>query len=266
MVFWVKPLWLRVLYALSVPVFYVIVTLTDSRTTYVSVIATFAAIAAMCACTYVRGSSAKRAWIAIAASAAVILLLFVARKGVFSLYKWFTNKGSTGNARKIEVFETGLNGRFDIWLVSLKVMVQDIRTFLLGVSRAGSEPFLTEMNNGSYIFYSHNQFIEMGLCYGLPGFIAFTAWMVLIARDSLRLQFPADARVTPGAKIIPAIVLAMTLNNLMEAMLLYYGFFSGSVFIFFCGMTVGKAEGIRMYPAKQIWDSVFHSGKNMPCA
>ena len=250
MVFWVKPLWLRVLYALSVPVFYVIVTLTNSRATYISVIAAFAAIAAVCACTYVRGSSAKRAWIAIAASVLVILLLFAAREGVFLLYKWFSHKGS--QARKMEIFETGLSGRFDIWLASLKVMVQDVRTFLLGVSCAGSGPFLAEACNEPDVFYSHNQFIEMGLCYGLPGFIAFTAWMVLIARDSLRLQFPGNARVTPGGKIIPAIVLAMTLNNLAEAMLLYYGFFSGSIFILFCGMTVGKAEGIRMSPVKQV--------------
>ena len=254
MLIWAKPVWLRILYALSAIVFYINVTLTNSRATYVSVMMAFAAIAAVSAYTYVRGSKRIRLFISIASFAAVVFLMSVMRDGTFSFYKWCIRKEGSNKEKKMEIFADGFNGRFDIWLRSLKIMVQDMRTFFIGVSHAGSQVFL-----GAETFYSHNQFIEMGLCYGIFGFIAFTAWMALIARDSIRLQIPKNGTVTLGAKIIPALVLAMTLNNLAEAMLLYYGFFSGSVFVFFCGMTAGKAEGLRMRPVKQVWNSVFHN-------
>lgn len=262
MLIWAKPVWLRILYALSAIVFYINVTLTNSRAPYMSIMAAFAAIATVCAYTCVRGSNAKRALAAVISAVIVVLILSAARDGTYSFYKWCVGKGGEGTdeIRKIDVVEDeSMADRYHMWGLSLKVMVQDTRTFLLGVSHAGSRPFLTQANDGMDTFYSHNQFIEMGLCYGIFGFIAFTAWMVLIARDSIRLQIPKNGTVTLGAKIIPALVLAMTLNNLAEAMLLYYGFFSGSVFVFFCGMTAGKAEGLRMRPVKQVWNSVFHN-------
>lgn len=268
MAFWVKQLWLRILYGASILIFYVILTLTNSRTCYVSVMAALMAISAACVCVYVRGSAAKRALLSIAAAISLALILLAVRECVFSLYNVFIQKtnvetgaGSaavTSAARDIEIDRGGMIARFKYWRLSLKVMVQDVRTFFLGVSHSGSKPFLTDANNGSYIFYSHNQFIEMGLCFGVPGLAAFTAWMVLIARDSFRIQFPWNAQTTICAKIVPALVLAMVLNNLAEAMLMYYTFFSGSVFILFCGMTVGEAEGIRMRPIKQIWKEIVH--------
>lgn len=260
MVFWVKPLILRIAYAASVPVYYAILTLTNSRTSYIAVMIPLMAIATACACAYVRGSASKRALIAVASAVAVAVLMLAAREGVFSLYKALAQTSSKSKgARSYSISDSnGLNGRTKLWGLALNTLVQDVRTFFFGVSHIGSQVFLTSARGGKTIANSHNQFIEMALCFGVTGFTAFIVWLVLIARDSLRLQMPMGVLTTIGKRIVPAVVLAMVINNLMEARLLYSMYFSGCVFTFFCGMTVGEAEGIRMRPIKQIWKEIVH--------
>ena len=243
MIFWVRHPALKAVYILSAIVHYFVLVLSNSRTSLLSAMLGFMAIAAVV--TYqmkktgtLRARLLLSATVAIAAGAAFYFL----RRPAYTLYYSISHANKALSAYNLKDMggTTTFSGRTKIWALSLKAMVSTPQRFLTGVTPPGVPALIKHLSDGKYNMYTHNQFLEMGVALGVPGLCLYLGWFGLLVRNCLRLIFRKKTEY--AAWLIPAVLLMLAVNNTMEATLLFYQFLSGHIFLFLAGWVQGKAE------------------------
>lgn len=155
--------------------------------------------------------------------------------GVIALYDGITHLSAqlglslADAARDSDV--TNTNGRIPIWMASVKAMFLSFESFMIGVTPARVEAILGYLQNKeNYMLYTHNQFLQMGVAFGIPGLVFFCIWLLQTAKQCWKTAFKGRYW------LIACMILMLVLSGLMESYLVAYFYFCGSVFFLVCGM------------------------------
>lgn len=155
--------------------------------------------------------------------------------GVIALYDGITHLSEylglslSDAARDSDV--TNTNGRIPIWKASLKAMVLSFESFMIGVTPARVEAILGYIQNKEeYVLYTHNQFLQMGVAFGVPGLAFFCIWLFKTAKQCWKIAFEGKYWM------ITCMILMLVMSGLMESYLVAYLYFCGSLFFLACGM------------------------------
>ena len=222
--------------------------LTQSRTCILACIGALALTALMLVEANGRPWKAlTRHLLGLAAAAVTAVALYLFQKVVFSLLHacWAANGIETADAsgvRSVGV-DANVTGRFLLWKAALQAMVTGKRYFLFGSSPNGVISRITSfylLARGGY--YTHNQFLEIGVAYGVPALLVYIVYCVLTARSCLRILFAGRDRVTPAERFVPLAVLMIVVANLMEAFLLAQMTITGVVFFLLGGWCMDRAR------------------------
>ena len=132
------------------------------------------------------------------------------------------------------------NGRTEIWRHCLSLLFADARRALFGYTPSGIRPAIRAASSGAFNTYSHNQFLEIALGFGLPALLLFLAWLLVLFTLSLRLLLRGSVRDA----VLPVLLLALVIANLTEAYLVYYHYLPGAAFFLVSGFAAEKARRI----------------------
>lgn len=239
---------LKIAYALALLVHLAALVLSNSRTSFVASVIFFSAVVfSMIYNAPWNITFRKRLLIGVTAAAITMVLLFGFRELVFSIHENVTHlkallKGTSevsSSARDMTSMRT-MNIRFRIWESSLKAMTANEYRALFGVTPVSVVSAITEASGGEFTnYYTHNQFLEIGLSLGFPGMILFILFVILLAKNSYRISIKHNEGLQ--AWIAVSIVVTLLVANLTEATLMFYRFLSSYPFFFFSGWICGTA-------------------------
>ena len=129
-----------------------------------------------------------------------------------------------------------------VWTAAIRLMVSSPGIFFFGL------PFdqipMALDGTGGYA-HAHNMILQMGLVTGVPGMIAFLAFLVMMAVRSIKVGIGKKTAEYPGIYVIPIAVLAMVIANMFEPFLLFYFSIMGCVFFLFCGLIIAIDRGVE---------------------
>ena len=240
-----EKIWVKAAYGVLTAVHYIALTLTNSRASFLAVLAAFAAMTGIAV--YLRlksGKEIRKILIAAAAGLAAAAVYYFLRPYVFKLLPTAGGPGS-GGAQGRTLFAkdfSTFNDRTKLWKWSIQGLTSSARAFIFGFTPKSVPTMIAQMSNGQYPnSYSHNQFVEVAASIGVPGLIVFLAWFIIILIDTWKLFFIRKER--SSLLYIPVIALAMMLANMMEAHLLYYDHIVGYAFFLLCGILHGYVNG-----------------------
>ena len=174
-------------------------------------------------------------------------VIFFLKYGIMALFDAVTHLserlGSNGDGiRDINLLNT--SGRIPIWKASVKAMILSTESFMVGVTPARVEGILGYVQNKeNYSLYTHNQFLQMGVAFGVPGLAVYCGWLLKTAKQCWKVAFHGRYWM------LACMVLMLVVSNLMESYLVAYFYFCGSVFFLVCGMV--KAEAAELSLSKQ---------------
>ena len=180
------------------------------------------------------------------AAAIVVFLLYWTRNSLFSLPACVLRQSGIlfdpGAAAR--TFETGLSGRGPLYRACLYVLSHNRYAFLFGVTPSDIGLVTHGMYGIEDIYpHAHNIFLQMGMSYGVPFMLLTVAFCISLAIRSLRILRYGD-RLSPGARMIPVVVLCMLAQDMTEAYLNSGGTMAVVAFYLFAGWIV---ELDRMY-------------------
>ncbi len=227
---------LRVLYGLAALVQLFPLYLSNSRTAY---LASILAFAVFCFFLVWRRDPGKNR-ILFSSLAGVLggAAFYFLRFGVLGLFESVTHFSqylTQIDGTKMEF--TSLSGRIPIWRAAVKAIFLSPRYFFFGVTPAAVESMLGYLQNKeNYVMYTHNQFLQMGVAFGVPGLVFYCVWLVRTAVKCIRVGLKTEIWV------IPVMVLMLVLSNIMESYLVAYYYFCGGVFFLICGWVLSEAE------------------------
>lgn len=134
--------------------------------------------------------------------------------------------------------------------------------------RIWKSAFISLKNNPSYILHgcglveisqtlaengcagfddTHNQLLDILLGLGLPTFLLFMGWLLLLGKKCLQLGL---CREQPWARrILPVVILAILICNMFEARILFFRWTAGDVFFLLAGYIFGLME--KRKPGKE---------------
>lgn len=249
-----RRVYLKLVYIVFTLVHWVALMLTQSRTAIVS--AVFAFSVGVFALLYFKLKDKvkflPRMVICLAAAIVSGIVLLQSRQWVFDLFQSIShfservNQGRQQTAtslREITV-DGSVFARFDLWLAAIKSMVFDLKHFLFGATPVGVSAMLDYVMNANFGMYTHNQFLEMGVAFGVPGMLLYTAWLVLVARACLRIGLNRSENVKSADRAVPVVVLSLVVANLTEAMLVGCSYMPGSLFFLLSGWVCVKARNL----------------------
>lgn len=236
--------WLKPLYAIAMIVFFMITTLTQSRTCIIAICVTLGGAAGLFFLHQKKicFSGKITQWIVgIILGIAVAALLFLLRGVMYELYLNVSHVMDYMNLAESDRFlnqdVSDLSGRGEIWMNSLKAMVYDVRSFFFGITPAGVPYRASESNP----MYTHNQFLEVGVAFGVPALLAFVAYVVLMVKDCVVSCLRKNGVDFRDALIALGLFLLL-FGNMTEATLFGYSFVSGELFIILCGWIAFRAR------------------------
>ena len=243
-----EKIWMKAIYGVLIAIHYMALTLTNSRASFLAVMAGFAMFAGIAV--YLRMKNRKeinRILIAAAVGLAAAAVYYFLRPYVFKLVPSAAGTGAgagagaKGRTLVASDFST-FNNRTKLWQWSLQGITSSVRAFIFGFTPRSVPEMIAQMSNGQYPnSYSHNQFVEVAASIGVPGLIVFLAWFIIILIDTWKLFFVRKER--SSLLYIPVIALCMMLANMMEAHLLFYDHIVGYAFFLLCGMLHGYVNG-----------------------
>lgn len=136
---------------------------------------------------------------------------------------------------------TNTSGRIGYWKASLKAIVLSNQSFMIGVTPARVEEILGYVRNmENNAGYTHNQFLQMAVAFGVPGLAMYCVWLVKTAKQCWTV-------VSKGRYwMLSCMILMLVLSNIMESYLVAYFYFCGSVFFLVCGMVKAEAEELAV--------------------
>lgn len=235
---------LRWLYAATALVHYFILILSNSRA---CILATGIAVAAIAGKLCFDALKNKVLWqrilIAVLATAAVGGVIIGMKKPVYAVYESISHfsaiSGEYDATREVDVT---FSFRTEIWIAAVKSVFQDAKHFFFGVTPYGIAKEMSIWTESHRTIYTHNQFLEIAVSHGVPGLIIYLVWLIMIAKSCVRIVSDGTKGSQKGLIVLVGMVLMLVLANLMEATLVYYGFFMEGIFFLFCGMVTYNAE------------------------
>lgn len=166
--------------------------------------------------------------------------IYFLRYGILGIYDGVTHLSEQLNIPVTEAIRdvdiTNTSGRLKIWKASLRAMVFSFESFLIGVTPARVEGMLGYMQNiENYALYTHNQFLQMGVAFGVPGLLFYCLWLLKTAKQCWKVAFKGRYWM------IACTILMLVVANLTESYLVAYFYFCGVVFFLLCGMVRTEA-------------------------
>lgn len=193
----------------------------------------------------------KRLIIGTAAAVGTVIFFILFRRFVYSVHENITHlqallhgasetNASAGDsaARDLTSMES-MNERFQVWQFALQAMVIDAKRFFFGVTPVSVISVISDLSGERFNFYSHNQFLEIGVSLGVPGMLLFVLFVALLAKYSFQIAI----RQNEGLKawVVISAVVTLLLANMTEATLMFYRFLSSYAFFLFSGWICGTA-------------------------
>ncbi len=156
--------------------------------------------------------TAARLGIALLAAVCTVFALLLLRYAVDYLF------GLVGSEKPLIPTDKRLSGRTDIWIRSVKSIFHSALRYLFGVGAANSHAAMAEY--GHVHLYTHNQFLEIGVCAGVPCMAAFAClcWMLAKKGAWITLKQAFSLRRVLAVAFFASLLIA----NLAEAHLLFY--------------------------------------------
>ncbi len=139
---------------------------------------------------------------------------------------------------------TWTHGRGPIWEGAVKLILENGKNIIFGVSPYYLSTLLGDCIGWDIGVYTHNQILEVGLATGVPSMIIFVVFLVLLGYRCIKIGLHQSKDDEWKKKIIPLIILYLVINNIMEAMLLYYNYFTGCTFFFLTGCIISISRKI----------------------
>ncbi len=230
-----ERIWSKTAYSLAAAVSYVVLVLSNSRSSLFGAGIGWAAMTGIVV--YLKLEKKKeiqRILWALGGAAVAGTVFFVLWDPVFALYR-ANVKTATAAAR--DVMNTGgqlLSGREQVWPGFLKGWTSSFQRFVVGVTPAGCTSLIEEMSNGELSMYTHNQFLEVAVDTGLIGLGIFGFWLLRVLRDCWRMVIRDKER---SLKLcIPVLIIVLLAVNMFEATLLFYRYMTAYLFFILCGM------------------------------
>ncbi len=240
----------RGLYIAYSVIYYVMLILSNSKTALIAGVFGFALIIGVIFVTSQSHRDKKAGTrILIFASAFIIsgALFFLMRYPVYKLYSLVVSEagGIPMDARDmLDSNVATVSNRTPIWLHSLEVIFTP-RLLLTGVTPAGVADALIEAFGGYMQAppHCHNLILQVGASLGIPGLLAFLAWLTLVALRCLKIL--TDSPFKRAFMLVTGLILAIMLDNMAERYSMFYMFFISYPFFFACGYVMGyeKAAG-----------------------
>lgn len=228
----------RWLYLFAACVHFIILALSNSRTCVLATMIASAAIAfkAVYDLCEKRSAFQRIAFSAVAAAAGAGLILGL-RSFVFLMFEEITHFSELIDTDGSFVRELNANssGRTIIWKAALHSVFSSGENAFFGVTPEGVISEISKFTDGRFQMYTHNEFLEVAVALGIPGCLAYSAWLVLIARSCIKIVFKKGFELFRGAYVIPAAILMLVIANLLEATLLFYSFLPEGMFFLLAG-------------------------------
>lgn len=252
-VFTEKKWWLRVPFGVFALAQFVATTLSASRACYLSLafILTVAVFMLLWNKTSSKPLAHRLAFSALPAAVAGVLLFFFVKEWIFTLFETCTHFADLIGKNIASVVEKGgLSRRDIIWNSALTMLTKNRDFGLFGVTPIGVSSLLDlGMTIPDYhAANTHNQFLEMWVALGFPGFALYVAWMVSVCADCIRVGIAKEEKLGRGVWWLPLVILGIVMINMMEARLLFNNYFIGEAFFIVCGMVAVYAEKLKKAP------------------
>ena len=144
--------------------------------------------------------------------------------------------------RKISLAKiASISSRKKIWAATITHVFQDPHLMLHGCSSHAVTSFIEKWLGTR--FHTHNQFLEILLSQGIPGFVFFLTWLVRTVLHSVRLC--NDPKTSQALWLLPALLVSLLCGNMLEPFLLGRLYFVGSMFFLIGGYVSGLALSLR---------------------
>ena len=236
MILWSKQLLLKVIYGIFSIVHFTTLTLSNCRAGFLAAFAGFMAFAGIAVYLWLdKDKKPHCLLIAIIVALAAGVAYYFLSQLVFSLYNLATGAKSSGRAFVTQ--EQTFSGREQVWQYAIEGIFSSFRAAVFGFTPVSVPEMISQMSGGELDVYTHNQFLEIAAGTGIPGMCIFLVWFYMIMRDSYKLFFVQKDRTL--VLLIPVIIIALMLENMMEAILIFYEFIHAYVFFFLCGIVYG---------------------------
>lgn len=234
-----KKMPLKIVYGLASVIHYVGLTLSNCRAGFLASLIGFMAIAGIAVYLWLdRKKGPHKLLFALIAAAAAGAAYYFLSTGIFSLYNAINGAKSSGRAFAEQ--EQTFSGREQVWGYAIEGIFSSFRTAVFGVTPMSVVEMINQISTGEKDVYTHNQFLEIAAGIGIPGLCIFLGWFGMIVRDAYRLFFVQKDKTL--FLIVPVIIMAMMLANMMEATLEFYDFINHYAFFLLCGMLYGKVN------------------------
>jgi len=125
------------------------------------------------------------------------------------------------------------SGRIKAWKTACKALKNEPGLWLRGCGPYNI-PDVLVANGVINPKNTHNQLLELLLGYGLAPLAVFLLWLVWLARKCVVLGL--DKTSDWALRVLAAGILAMVICNMLEARLLFYRYFIGSMFFLLAGL------------------------------
>ena len=217
--------------------------LSNSRTAYLACVITIAAAGFFLVQRKYTGK--YKSLLAVGCGLLCGAVIYFLKYGVMAVYDGVTHLseylGVDGvGIRDVDLLNT--SGRLVIWKTAVKAMFLSAESFMVGVTPAGVEAVLGYLQNvENYAMYTHNQFLQMGVAFGIPGLAVFCVWLLKMAKQCWKVAFHGRYWM------LSCMILMLVLSNMMESYLVAYFYFCGSVFFLVCGMVKAEADELTTY-------------------
>ena len=246
MTLWCKKLPLKIVYSIASIIHFSALILSNCRAGFLASLFGFMAITGIAVYLWLdKNKKTHKLLIAVAAAAAAGIVYYFLSQLVFRLYNTLTGAKSSG--RTFVAQEQTFSGREQVWQYAVDGIFSSFRAAIFGFTPVAVPEMISQMSNGELSVYTHNQFLEIAAGIGIPGLCIFLAWFYMIMRDTYKLFFVQKDR--SYFLLVPVIVIALMLANMMEATLVFYDYINHYVFFLLCGLIYGKVnEPIRLKP------------------
>lgn len=251
--------WLKLPYLIALPVHFMIITLSQSRTALITICVTMGVMLGL----YIICQLQKKAlslwlsWlIGIGIAGAATLILLALRDWLYQFYldqshilealSAASGTASTAGSRDLNI--TNLSGRQALWKAAFKSMVLDGESFFFGVTPLGVYPRIGELANlGHSDYYTHNQVLEMGVAFGVPSMLMFLVFTGYIIWDCIKAVF-LKGTVVFREMLVPLGLFMVLLGNITEATLFDMNYPTGHLFVLLCGWITVRARSTPANP------------------
>ena len=237
---------LRYLYTIAMLVHYLIVVLSNSRTCiYATGISIAAIVGKLCFDAVKNRVFWQKILVSVILSVVTAIVIIELRRLVFYIYESISHLSKYYGVSKTGARETEMtfSGRVDIWIASVKSVFQNATHFFFGVTPVRVTDEVSIWTTNHLDMYTHNEFLEISVAYGVPGLLLYLTWLVMIARSCFRVVNGKIRNMNKGLIILSGMILMLVLANLMEATLLFYQFtIIEGMFFLACGIITYRLQ------------------------